>query len=130
MTNLEIVKSFYREMAQGGVSAALGLLDPAVKWLEAEMGIYYDGTWVGPEAVKKNLFDKVPVDWDFFAITPESFVAEGNVVVAFGDYSGKYSSTGKLFNAPFVHRWEVANGKLTSFRQYTDTALQRQVLSK
>jgi uncharacterized protein len=48
----------------------------------------------------------------------------------FGDYSGEYSFAGKLFDAPFVHRWEVINGKLASFRQYTDTALQRQVLSE
>jgi ketosteroid isomerase-like protein len=70
------------------------------------------------------------VDWDFFEITPESFVVEGNVVVAFGDYSGTYSSTGKHLDASFVHRWEVVNGKLTSFRQYTDTVLQQQVLKK
>jgi uncharacterized protein len=76
MTSLEVVKSFYREMARGDVSAALGLLDSAVKWLEAEMGIYYGGTRVGPEAVKENLFDKVPVDWDSFAVTPEPFVVE------------------------------------------------------
>jgi ketosteroid isomerase-like protein len=130
MTNLEVAESFYRELAQGDVSAALGLLDPAVKWLEAKKGIYYDGTWVGLEAVKKNLLDKVPVDWDFFEMTPESFVVEGNVVAAFGDYSGKYSSTGKHLDAPFVHRWEVVNGKLTSFRQNTDTVLQQPVLKK
>jgi hypothetical protein len=73
MTSLEVVKSFYREMARGDVSAAFGLLDSAVKWLEAEIGHLLRRNMGRTGGGQKNLFDKVPVDWDFFAITPESF---------------------------------------------------------
>jgi hypothetical protein len=50
-------------------------------------------------------------------------VVEDRIVVAFGTYSGVYNKTGKSISAPFVHRWEVVDGELTSLRQYTDTAL-------
>jgi uncharacterized protein len=117
----ETVKSFYTLLGSDNGMAALDLLAPSVSWTEMFPG--YAGAYTGPEAVRQNLFQPLGQDWDSFVITPESFVVEGSNVVAFGAYSGTYKKTGKSMAAPFVHRWEVIDGKATTMRQYTDTAL-------
>jgi hypothetical protein len=39
------------------------LLDDEVKWTEAETAPYYSGTWIGPEAVRKNVFEPSNREW-------------------------------------------------------------------
>jgi uncharacterized protein len=121
VTPLEVVKSFYTILGSDNGMAALDLVAPAISWTEMFPG--YAGAYTGPEAVRQNLFEPLGQDWDDFVIAPELFVVEEPNVVAFGTYSGTYKKTGKSVVAPFVHRWEVIDGKATTMRQYTDTAL-------
>ena len=129
MKPLEVVKSFYEALGRGDALAALALLDDAVEWTEAATAPYYSGTWIGPEAVRANLFEPLGREWAAFAVIPESFAVEDSVVAAFGTYTGIYKATGKSLLAPFAHRWEVTDGNITNFRQYTDTAAMIAVLS-
>jgi ketosteroid isomerase-like protein len=120
MNSIEVVKSFYQISASDG-PAALELLEASAQWTEMFPG--YAGTSIGPEAIRQNLFELLGREWDTFAAAPESFVVDGSIVVAFGTYTGTYKATGKSLSAPFVHRWEIIDGRVTRFRQYTDTAL-------
>src|SRR5580704_12821667 len=120
MNSIEVVKSFYKILASDGL-AALELLEASAQWTEMFPG--YAGTSIGPEAIRQNLSEPLGRDWDTFAVIPDSFVTDGSVVVSFGTYTGTYKATGKSLCAPFVHRWEVIDGRVTRFRQYTDTAL-------
>jgi ketosteroid isomerase-like protein len=129
MTPLEVVNSFYEALSLGHAPAAIALLDDEVKWTEAETAPYYSGTWIGPKAVYKNLFEPLSREWSSFAVVPESSVVEGSVVVTFGTYAGTYKVTSKSMAAGFAHRWEVAGGKIISFQQYTDTASMNEVLN-
>jgi ketosteroid isomerase-like protein len=129
MTPLEIVNSFYEALAHSDAPAAFALLDDEVKWTEAETAPYYSGTWIGPEAVRQNLFEPLNRQWDNFAVIPESSIAEDSIVVTFGTYTGTYKATGKSMTVAFAHRWEVVVGKLRGFRQYTDTASMIAILS-
>ena len=124
-----IVSSFYRRLSRGDVPGVLELMDPAIQWTEAKGFPYYSGTWVGPDAVLKNLLQRVAADWTDFAATQNDVIDDGRRVVSFGTYSGIYKRTGKKMSADFAHLWTVANGKLTSFVMYTDTALIREALS-
>ncbi len=119
---LRVVESFYDSLAKGDVPAVLGLLDPQVKWTEAERFPYYSGTWVGPQAVLDNLLKRLAADWNDFAATPKDYLIEGAKIVSFGTYSGLYKRTGKSMRADFAHVWTVESGKITSFLMYTDTA--------
>ena len=120
MTPLETVKSFYKILGSVGL-AALDCVRPSAHWTEMFPG--YEGTSVGPEEVRHKLFEPLALDWQDFAVTPDSYVVEGSIVVAFGTYTGTYRATGKSMAAPFVHRWEIVDGAIENFRQYTDTAL-------
>src|ERR1700722_3907306 len=129
MKPLEVVKSFYEALGRGDALAALALLNDAVEWTEAATAPYYSGTWIGPEAVRTNLFEPLGREWAAFAVIPESFAVEDSIVAAFGNYTGIYRATGKSLTAPYAHRWEVIAGKITNFRQYTDTAAMIAALS-
>jgi ketosteroid isomerase-like protein len=129
MKPLEVVKSFYDALGRGDALAAFAVLDDAVEWTEAATAPYYSGTWIGPEAVRTNLFEPLGHEWAAFAVIPESFAVEGSIVATFGTYTGTYKATGKSMIAPFAHRWEVIAGKITNFQQYTDTAAMIAVLS-
>jgi len=121
-TNSDVVLGMYAAFAAGDVPGVLGVLDPDVRWTEAE-GFPYSGTYVGPDAVLANVFAKLGSEWDGYSAVPRSFVAEGDTVVALGDYGGTYTATGKSFSAPFAHVWTLRNGKVVRFQQYTDTAV-------
>jgi ketosteroid isomerase-like protein len=98
-------------------------MDPNIAWTEAE-GFMYAGTYTGPNAVLENVFMKLATEWESFAAVPSKIVdgGDGNVIST-GTYSGKFLKTGKSISVPFAHEWEVRDGKIVQFRQYTDTAV-------
>jgi ketosteroid isomerase-like protein len=104
------------------VSALLTALAPNVSWSEAE-GVPYGGTYAGPDAVLKGVFVKLGTEWEGFSAVPEEFIVQRDTVVALGEYSGTFKSTGRRFAAPFAHVWNLQGGKVLRFRQYTDTAM-------
>ena len=120
--NSEVIRGLYTAFAKGDVPGVLGALDKDIHWTEAE-GFPYGGTYVGPNAVLTNVFAKLGSEWNGFSAAPHAFVAEGDMVVALGEYGGTYNATGKRFSAPFAHVWTLRDGKVVRFQQYTDTAL-------
>ncbi len=128
MKPIDVVQSFYDALGRGDAPAALGVLDDAVQWTEAEGFPYHSGTWTGPQAVLENLLVPLGRDWNGFSAKPDSFVVDDSIVVVFGTYTGSFKATGKELVAPFAHRREIAKGKATNFRQYTDTALVQAVI--
>lgn len=95
-----------------------------MKWHEAEGNPYMPSgeAWVGPDAVLTNLFMKLGTEWDGFTVHPKSFYGAGNSVIVEGRYTGTYKATGKRMDAQVCHVWDVADGKVTRFQQYVDTA--------
>lgn len=125
--NSETIRTLYAAFARGDVPAVLAGLAADVKWTEAE-GFPYGGTYTGPDAVLQNVFMRLGTEWDGFAAVPHEIVAEGETVVALGEYGGTYKATGKRFSAPFAHVWKLRGGKAVSFQQYTDTAVVQRAL--
>jgi uncharacterized protein len=117
--NRAIVETAYADFARGDVEAFLAILDPNVKWVDAE-GYPYAGTYVGPEALLEGLIARIGAEWDDYTVVPNTYVADGDRVVALGDYSGTYKATGRSVEAPFAHVWQLVDGKVVSFRQFTD----------
>ena len=117
--NRAIVETAYADFARGDVEAFLAILDPSVTWVDAE-GYPYAGTYVGPEALLEGLIARIGAEWDDYTVVPNTYVADGDHVVALGDYSGTYKATGRSVEAPFAHVWQLVDGKVVSFRQFTD----------
>jgi ketosteroid isomerase-like protein len=121
------VRNLYAAFARGDVPVVLGALAPDVHWTEAE-GFPHGGCYVGPDAVLQNVFVNLGAEWDRFVATPETFVTSADTVIVLGEYSGTSKATGQSFTAPFVHVWQVRNGKIAKFQQHTDTAVVQRAL--
>jgi uncharacterized protein len=123
MSSTDVVKSLYAAFDAGDMPKVLGLLDKQVLWREAEGCPYDSGDgWVGPDAVLTNLFAKIGEDWAEFKVRPAHFHEAGAVVTAEGRYLAKHKRTGRAMDCQFCHVWTVANGRVTKFQQYADTA--------
>lgn len=119
----ELVRSIYEAFANGDVPHVLGMFSPELVWNEAENFVYADrNPYVGPQAVLEGVFLRLAQEWDGFSVTAEEIVGSGDTAVARGRYRGTCKATGVAVDAQFAHVWKLADGKVVSFQQYTDTA--------
>jgi hypothetical protein len=119
--NSAIVKGLYDAAARGDMNGFFDGLHPNVEWREAEGSPYAETRpFVGPQAVG-GVLGRIATDIDQFAVVPQSFVEGGDTVVVEGRYQGKVHRTGKPLDAQFAHIWNLRNGKVVRFQQYTDT---------
>lgn len=119
-----IVKSIYDALAKGDLPAVLGTFDPQIQWREAENFLYADGNpYAGPQAVAQGVFQRIVSNVDNFTVLPEHFVeaSDTDTVVVEGRYRGRMKTTGAPVNAQFAHVWQLRDGKVVRFQQYTDT---------
>jgi ketosteroid isomerase-like protein len=124
MSELQQLKDWYEALAKGDLATVLAPFDREIEWREAE-GHPYQPTgdaWFGAEAIVGNLFAKLASEWEGFTVTPRMFNDAGSTIVVEGRYSGTFKATGKDLDAQFCHIWDVRDGRLCRFQQYTDTA--------
>jgi uncharacterized protein len=125
------VKALYAGFARGDVPFVMGALDPRIEWREAESFIYADkNPYVGPQAVLEGFFARIGGEWDGFSATAEEIIGLGDTVISQGRYRGTYKATGNRVDAQFVHVFQVKDGKIVRFQQYTDTAQFREVVAR
>ncbi len=124
MDNVSLLKSLYGAFGRGDIATVLGAMSPDIKWHQAESHPYMPSgeAWVGAEAIVGNLFLKLGGEWDGFTVHPKAFHGAGDSVIVELRYSGTYKATGKSLDAQGCHVWDVKDGKVTRFQQYTDTA--------
>lgn len=122
MTNLEIVKSTYAGTAAEKAANLAACLSENAAWTEAK-GFPYAGTYIGFDAIAKNVFMRLATEWIDYKVTIEGYVAADNTVAAYGTYSGSYKQTGKYFEARVVHLWKLKEGKVISMEQFVDSQL-------
>lgn len=121
MTNLEIIKSTYegKTSEENGKNLAK-YVAADISWTEAK-GFPYAGTYIGLDAITKNVFSRLATEWTDYKIVPDGYLADGDKVVAYGTYSGTNNKTGKAFTARVAHLWKLKDGKIVSFEQFVDS---------
>ncbi|WP_331963182.1 nuclear transport factor 2 family protein [Ohtaekwangia sp.] len=121
MTNLEIIKSTYegKTSEENGRNLALHV-SKDIRWTEAQ-GFPYAGTYIGIDAITKNVFSRLGSEWIDYKLTVEDYVASDDRVIAYGTYSGTYKATGKSFKARVAHLWKLEHGRIVSFEQIVDS---------
>lgn len=118
----DVVKALYDAFGRGDVPAVLGAFDPQIQWREAESFVYADGNpYAGPQAVAEGVFQRLVADVENFTVNPAHFVEGGDTVVVEGRYQGTMKATGRPVDAQFAHVWQLRDGKIIRFQQYTDT---------
>lgn len=122
---LATVRAHYAASDRGDLDGMLAPLAAEVSWTEA-VGFPCAGTYVGPDAVRANVFERLAREWDGYTAQVEEVRDAGaGTVVGIGTYSATYRATGKSMNARFVHIWRIAGGEVQTFEQVTDSAVVR-----
>lgn len=124
----DTIADHYAASARGDLPGMLACFAPDISWTEMA-GFPYAGTYVGPDEVRRNVFERLGAEWDNYDATPDELIDGGNgVIVALGEYTGTYQKTGKAFQARFTHIWRLREGKVYRFEQMTDTHLAREAM--
>jgi ketosteroid isomerase-like protein len=115
---IETVRAFYAALRQGDAPVALGLMAEDIEW-NTMWHYRVDGR--GPQKVAEGLLKPLMAEWSSFALTPTEYIAEDNIVVSLGHFTGVHGVSRKKVDAAYAHVWDVAGGKIQRFRQYIDT---------
>lgn len=127
MDNLQVIRATYEGSSADNVKNLLASLAPTAQWTEAP-GFPYAGTYVGPDAIIKGVFNRLASEWIGYRAEVHTYLAEGDRVAAFGVYSGTYRATGKSMQAEFAHLYQLKDGKILTMHQYVDTHMVQEAL--
>ncbi len=122
--NIQLVKDAYAAFLRGDVPAIVAVVDEQVEWqgvIGAEGVMKSAGLRKGKGAIP-GFFADVASTVEFEAFEPREFVAQGNQVVAIGRYSGRSAQTRRPFSMEWVMIFTIEHGKVTRFREFTDSA--------
>jgi ketosteroid isomerase-like protein len=120
--NLAIVQRTYEAVGQGDIPGLLALMADDVEWtLQGPASIPFAGTRHGRDGVAE-FFTLIGTHLDFEAFGPHTFVTEGNQVVALGSERSSVKATGRAIAQEWAHVYTIANGRITHFAAYEDTA--------
>jgi uncharacterized protein len=118
----DVVKAHYDANDRRDIEGMLADITPTTEWTEMA-GFPCAGTYTGRDAIVENVFMALGAQFDNYTFKLDRLLDAGDDVVAVGDYSATHKKTGKSFAARVVHIWQVKNGKLHRFEQFTDTLL-------
>jgi ketosteroid isomerase-like protein len=79
------------------------------------------GRWRGP-AGAQEFFRLVGESLDVKEFAPHTFAAAADKVIVQGHYRWTVRTTGKPVDSEWCHIFTLKNGKVTEFREFTDTA--------
>jgi uncharacterized protein len=126
--NLATVRDHYAASTRGDLQAMMADVSPQVRWTEMQ-GFPCAGTWIGPQAVADNVFAVLGAQWDGYRFELERLVDAGETIVGIGSYRGTFRATGKPMQARVAHVWQLQDGRIVAFEQFTDTLLVRAAMS-
>ena|SRR5215212_4411983 len=112
--NVDLVRGGYDDFNSGNVEGVLARLDSEVEWTEPGGGNAPSGTFRGPGSVGKEVFAKVPEQFDEFTCTVEETDDQGDTVVVTARFKGR-SKGGEELDAQAEHVWEVRDGEVVRF---------------
>jgi ketosteroid isomerase-like protein len=126
---VQTVEAVYAALAGGDLPAALARLGDSVIWHEAP-GMPYQGPapYRGAQDVAEHVLGPITADIDQLTLTNHQVIGLGATVACLGAYTGTARRSGRRLDLPYLHVRTVAGGRITEFRQYTDTAAYRAVL--
>jgi ketosteroid isomerase-like protein len=120
--NYEAIKAHYAASDRRDVEAMMAPITEETRWTEMA-GFPYAGTYVGSGAIVAGVFKRISEEWDDYTFSLERLIDGGKAIVGIGTYSGRYKKTGKAMTARVVHVWDMEDGRVVNFEQFTDTRM-------
>ncbi len=121
MDNVAIAKELYAAFGRKDEARLRELFAPDVEWIQCA-GFPGGGHRRGIDEVLDKVFGALQTTWEGWRVDVDEYLDTGRGVVVLGKYAGTHTETGRAMEAVFAHVYDVADGRITRFRQYTDTA--------
>ena len=129
-TNLDIVKQGYADFMQGNIPDMLSTMSDDIEWvLPASAKVSFSGTFTGKDGVMK-FFENVGNANDISEFAIDTYIADGDYVVALGHLTATAKTTGKTSSNKWAHVWQLKDGKVIRHYEYADTAEIRDAFSE
>ncbi|HEV8318167.1 MAG TPA: nuclear transport factor 2 family protein [Vicinamibacterales bacterium] len=122
--NTQLVKDAYAAFLRGDIAAILAVVDEAVQWqgvIGTEGVLPQAGLRQGRGAVGE-FFSQVDATVAFDEFAPSEFIAQGDQVAVVGSYRGRVKPTGQRFDSAWAMVFTIRDGRITRFREFTDSA--------
>lgn len=120
--NINLVKRTYDFYFRGDLEGLLGCYTDDIDWrVYGPSSIPTTGLHLGKDQLVE-FFKKVDDLLESEKFEINQYVAQGDTVVALGEYTWRSKVTGKIIDAHFAHIIDICEGKICKFREFTDTA--------
>jgi ketosteroid isomerase-like protein len=123
--NVGVVQAAYAAFGRGDIGAVVDLTAEDVEWEGVRSplteGLPFGGLHRGKDGVRR-FFAALGENVEFQSFRPKDFIAQGDRVVALGDYEARARKTGRGYRADWAMVFTLRGGKVTRFQEYTDTA--------
>ena len=120
MTNLETIQHLYACFASKDYEGFVAICSPDITWVQ-NPGFPGGGTHHGGEAIVEKVFKGFSSEWDGWRFVIEEYLNAGATIVVVGYYEGTHRVSRKSFKAAAAHVYDVEQGLVSRFRQFTDT---------
>ena len=120
MTNLEVIQELYRCFREKDYDAFLAICTSDLEWIQNE-GFPNGRTYYGAETVIEGVFKTFVNDWKSWSFQIDEYLEAKKSIIVIGQYSGCHLTSDKLFFSPAAHVYDLRDGKVCRFRQFTDT---------
>lgn len=121
--NVRVVQDAYAAFKRADIQGLLELFAEDIDWWTpgSPEQIPYAGRRSGRGPVG-DFFARLAETTEFTVFDPQQYIAQGDRVVASGNYRGRTLTAGRPFDIDWLHVFTVRDGRITSFREYNDTA--------
>ncbi len=118
----KVVEKVYGAFARGDIQAILYLLTTDVEWYHPrKQDIPWGGRRRGHKQVAK-FFKAIGDTIEVKKFEPRRFIVNGDYVSVEGFERARVKATGLTYETEWVQVFKVKDGKVSEFREYTDTA--------
>jgi ketosteroid isomerase-like protein len=121
--NIALVQSLYAAFGRSDIGNIVAALAPDVSWEVVGRSSDYPilGKRKGQQGVQE-FFGQVGALQQADKFAPGEFYTSGDKVFVTGHYAWTIKKTGRKVAADWVRVFSVKGGKVTAFREFTDTA--------
>lgn len=118
---LTLIQDAYGCFGRGDIPALLALTTPDVDWqFHGDHGAAYTGRVSGQAQVGEWFGEVARLD-DIQAFEPREFLAGADHVTVMGHERTIARATGRVFETPWVHVWQLRDGRIARFTGLFDT---------
>ncbi len=123
--NTKLVQKTYELFKSGDIETLLGMYADDASWETPKVeNAPFGGKISGRENIAE-FFSRLDESEECLSFETTEFIAQNDKVVVLGNFSWRINSTNKEYASDFAHVVTVADGKITGFYEFFDTAAAR-----